>query len=155
MVDSPWTIAIKDCEMKIMDYGPWSMDLKAMTKFKDKDMQLLLGQVLRAGTVVSISIVFAGGVFYLYRHGLSVVDYKTFNGAPDFLQHFRGVINAVFHLNAPAVMQLGIMLLIATPILRVAFSAIGFVLERDYLYVGISLLVLFIIFFSMANGHAG
>jgi uncharacterized membrane protein len=131
------------------------MNQKAMTKFKDKDMQLLLGQVLRAGTVVSISIVFAGGIFYLYRHGLSVVNYKTFKGVPDFLQHFRGIMASVFHLNAPAVMQLGIMLLIATPILRVAFSAIGFVLEKDYLYVGISLLVLFIIFMSMINGHAG
>jgi len=50
---------------------------------------------------------------------------------------------------------LGIALLIATPILRVIFSAIGFVLEKDYLYLGISLVVLSIIFFSALSGHAG
>jgi uncharacterized membrane protein len=126
-----------------------------MIKFKDKDMQLLLGQVLRAGTIISISIVFIGGVFYLLRHGHTIADYRVFKGLPDFVQHASGIFNGIFSLKGQAIIQFGIILLIATPIFRVIFSAIGFVLEKDYLYVGISLLVLLIIFMSMLSGHAG
>jgi uncharacterized membrane protein len=126
-----------------------------MIKFKDKDMQALLGQVLRAGTVISISIVFIGGVFYMYRHGHTVADYRVFKGIPDFVQHPEGIFNGIFALKGQAIIQFGIILLIATPIFRVVFSAVGFVLEKDYMYLGISLLVLFIIFMSMLSGHAG
>ena len=126
-----------------------------MKKFKDTDMQLLLGRVLRAGTVISISIVFFGGMIYLYRHGHTIANYKTFTGIPDFVQHFQGLVYGALHVKGQAIIQIGIILLIATPILRVICSAIGFVLEKDYMYVGISILVLFIIFMSMVGGHAG
>jgi uncharacterized membrane protein len=126
-----------------------------MKKFKDTDMQLLLGQVLRAGTIVSVSVVLIGGILFLVRHGHTIADYRKFNGIPDFVQHPSGIIYGILSFKGQAIIQLGIVLLIATPVLRVAFSAIGFVLERDYLYVGISLLVLAIIFFSALSGHAG
>ncbi|WP_295667428.1 DUF1634 domain-containing protein [uncultured Mucilaginibacter sp.] len=126
-----------------------------MIKFKDKDMQLLLAQVLRAGTIISISIVFIGGIFYLVRHGHSIANYKVFNGIPDFVQHPSGIIYGILNIKGQAIIQLGIVLLIATPIMRVVFSTIGFVLEKDYMYVAISLVVLSIIFFSMMTGRAG
>lgn len=124
-----------------------------MKKFKDTDMQLLLGRVLRAGTVMSICIVFFGGVIYLYRHGMAVANYNKFTGVPYFVQHTHVLIAGAFNLKGQAIIQLGIILLIATPILRVIFSTVGFVLEKDYMYVGISLLVLLIIFMSMVNGY--
>jgi uncharacterized membrane protein len=124
-------------------------------KFKDTDMQLLLGRVLRLGMIISISIVFIGGLVFLYRHGQSTPDYKTFKGIPAFLQNIGSLFSSAFSFHGQAIIQLGIILLIATPVLRVMFSAIGFVLEKDYLYTGISLLVLLIIFASMLSGHAG
>ena len=124
-------------------------------KFKDTDIQTLIGQVLRGGMIVSMSIVFLGGIFFIYRHGHSVPDYKVFKGVPPFLQTPGSLINAALIFKGQAIIQLGIILLIATPILRVICSTIGFALEKDYLYVGISLLVLLIIFASMMSGHAG
>ncbi|GAC1306663.1 MAG: DUF1634 domain-containing protein [Mucilaginibacter sp.] len=126
-----------------------------MKKFKDTDMQLLLGRVLRAGTVTSVCIVFFGGVIYLHGYGHFLASYKVFNGTPSFLHQTGSLFEGVLALRGQAIIQIGILLLIATPILRVIFSAIGFVLEKDYLYVGISLLVLLIIFTSMLGGHAG
>ncbi|MDB5131082.1 MAG: hypothetical protein JWR02_831 [Mucilaginibacter sp.] len=126
-----------------------------MKKFKDTDMQLLLGRVLRAGTVISISIVFFGGVIYLHRHGHFIANYKVFTGTPAFLHQSGSLFDGVMALRGQAIIQTGILLLIATPILRVIFSAVGFILEKDYLYVGISLLVLLIIFTSMLSGHTG
>jgi uncharacterized membrane protein len=135
-----------------MDYG---LTTKKMTKFKDKDMPLLIGRVLRAGVVISISIVIFGGIVYLYRHGHSLADYREFKGVPGFVQYNAGLFHEAFNLKGQAIIQLGIILLIATPVLRIIFSAAGFALEKDYLYLGISILVLFIIFISAISGHAG
>ena len=124
-------------------------------KFKDTDIQSLIGQVLRAGMVISMSIVFVGGVTYLIRHGHTISNYKKFTGIPAFVQSPAPLINGVLNFKGQAIIQMGIVLLIATPILRVMFSAVGFALEKDYLYVGISVLVLLIIFASLLGGHAG
>ena len=126
-----------------------------MAKFKDTDIQALIGNVLRAGTIISISIVFIGAIFYLYRHGQTTAGYQAFTGIPDFLQRPGSLISSAFNFRGQAIIQLGIILLIATPILRVICSDIGFAIEKDYLYVGISILVLCIIFASLLNGHAG
>ncbi|SDS09016.1 Uncharacterized membrane protein [Mucilaginibacter mallensis] len=123
--------------------------------FKDTDMQVVIGWVLRIGVIVSISIVFFGGIIFLYRHGQEVVDHRKFVGIPDFIQNFKGIMYGIVTFRGQAIIQFGIILLIATPILRVIFSTIGFVLEKDKLYIFISLLVLLIIFASMLSGHAG
>jgi len=125
-----------------------------MKKIKDTDLQLLLGHVLRAGTVVSITIVFLGGVIYMHRHGHTPADYKTFRGTPASIHEAYGLFLGIMSLRGQAIIQTGIILLIATPVLRVIFSAVGFALEKDYLYVGISLLVLLIIAISALGGHA-
>jgi uncharacterized membrane protein len=126
-----------------------------MSKFKDTDMQVVIGWVLRLGVFISMTVVFFGGIIYLYRHGYSMADHHVFKGIPVFLQSAGGIINGIITLRGQAIIQAGIILLIATPIVRVIFSAIGFVVERDYLYIVITLLVLLIIFISMLSGHAG
>ena len=122
---------------------------------KDKDLQTIIGWILRGGVFVSMILVFIGGIFFLYRHGHSVPDYKTFRGIPVFIRNFSGILNGVVTFKGQAIIQLGIILLIATPVIRVAFSAIGFLLEKDYLYTFITLIVLLIIVASMISGHAG
>jgi uncharacterized membrane protein len=126
-----------------------------MKKFKDADMQVIIGWVLRLGVLISITIVFLGGIIYLWRHGHMLTHYAIFKGVPVFLQTPGGVINGIFNFRGQAIIQAGIILLIATPVMRVIFSAIGFIMEKDYLYMGITLLVLAIIFISMLSGHAG
>jgi uncharacterized membrane protein len=128
--------------------------MAAQPKFKDTDMQAIIGWVLRLGVIISITVVFIGGVVYLARHGHSVPDYTTFKGVPDFV-HPSGIIDGLLAHRGRAVIQAGIILLICTPILRIIFSAIGFIIERDYLYTAITLLVLLIIFISVLSGHAG
>src|ERR1700743_2624683 len=103
---------------------PWTKN--KMKIFKDRAMQQLLGHVLRTGTVVSITVVFIGGLFFIYRHGQSISDYRTFKGIPAFIQTASGIFHGIGALKGQAMIQLGIVLLIATPILRVVFSAIGF-----------------------------
>ncbi|MBB6110842.1 DUF1634 domain-containing protein [Mucilaginibacter lappiensis] len=123
--------------------------------FRDTDMQAVIGWILRLGVLLSMSIIFIGGIIYLYRHGHVTADYHTFKGVPDFVHNTRGILNGIITFRGRAIIQAGIILLIATPIIRVIFSAIGFILEKDYLYIGITVLVLLIIMASMLSGHAG
>ncbi|MFI5159636.1 MAG: DUF1634 domain-containing protein [Sphingobacteriales bacterium] len=123
--------------------------------FKDTDMQAIIGWILRLGVILSIGVVFIGGILFVYRHGHSMPDYRTFRGVPSFIHNIGGVADGIFSFNGQAIIQAGIILLIATPIIRVAFSAIGFILEKDYLYTFITLLVLLIIIASMLTGYAG
>lgn len=123
--------------------------------FKDTDLQTVIGWILRLGVLLSMSIIFIGGVIYLYRHGHIPADYSTFKGVPDFVHNASGVLHGIIALRGRAIIQAGIVLLIATPVIRVVFSAIGFILEKDYLYTGITLFVLLIITASMLSGHAG
>ncbi|RYD91642.1 MAG: DUF1634 domain-containing protein [Sphingobacteriales bacterium] len=116
-----------------------------------KDMQLIIGRLLQTGVFASIGIVFVGGVIYLTRHGHELANYEVFKGVPGYI-HPKYVFKSIFAMRGRAIIQLGIMLLIATPVIRVIFSAIGFVYEKDYLYIGITLLVLAIIIFSMVHG---
>ena len=123
--------------------------------FKDKDMQAIIGWILRIGVSASMIIVFIGGVFFVYRHGHSIPDYRDFKGVPYFIHNTGGILEGVRNLKGQAIIQLGIILLIATPVIRVAFSAVGFIIEKDYLYTAISIIVLLIIFASMLSGYAG
>jgi uncharacterized membrane protein len=124
-------------------------------KFKDTDMQLIIGWILRGGVAVSMAVVVVGGIVFIYRHGESVPDFRSFKGTPGFINSPKKVFESAFQLRGLAIIQLGIALLIATPILRVVFAAAGFILEKDRLYTLISVIVLLVIIISMITGRIG
>lgn len=136
-------------------YNAQTKNSPSRGSFKDKDMQAIIGWILRIGVISSMILVFIGGVFFVFRHGHSIPDYKDFKGVPYFIHNTGGIIEGVRNLKGQAIIQLGIILLIATPVIRVAFSAVGFIIEKDYLYTAISVIVLLIIFASMLSGYAG
>ena len=125
-------------------------------KTGDKDIETMIGNTLRWGVILSITVVIYGGIIYLVRHGNNIADYTVFKGkATDFTSNPAGIWSGVWQNKGRAIIQLGILLLIATPVTRVLLSAIGFRAERDHLYTAIALLVLAIIIFSMFAGMAG
>jgi uncharacterized membrane protein len=129
--------------------------MKKTGSINDKDIEQLIGSLLRFGVLLSMAIVLFGGVVYLIRHGHEVNDYSTFKGEPDFTRQVKAILVGFMHFRGRAIIQLGIMLLIATPVARVLLSAIGFAIEKDYLYVGIAIVVLSIITVSMLGGFGG
>ena len=64
------------------------------------------------------------------------------------------VLAGVAQFKPYAFIALGLLLLIATPVLRVAASVVIFLLERDYAYVFITLIVLLILIVSFLLGKA-
>ncbi|RAJ08219.1 putative membrane protein [Chitinophaga skermanii] len=124
-----------------------------MENVKDKDLQYIIGNLLRWGVWTSLGIAFIGGLIYLSRHGQEVVYYPKFVETDrDMLTILKEMLQGIGAGRGRDIILLGIMLLFATPISRVLFSLVGFILEKDRLYVCITLIVLMIIFISVRGG---
>ena len=118
----------------------------------DENFDTLLGKVLRAGVLLSAAVVSCGGVVYLLSQGHVAPEYGVFRGEPGDLRSVPGIIADAMSLNGRGVIQLGVLLLIATPIARVAFSVAGFLRQRDWLYVVITLVVLMLLAYNLRGG---
>jgi uncharacterized membrane protein len=110
---------------------------------------------LRWGVISASIIAFIGGIIYLYTYGKGTPSYTTFTGAPLYVRHLPGIIHGVLQLDGLAIIQLGVVVLLATPITRIAFSVLAFAMEKDILYVIITLIVLSVIIFSIFSGLGG
>jgi uncharacterized membrane protein len=122
------------------------MSTQSHAEFRTEQM---IGLLLRAGVVTAASVVIVGGILYLLGHCHDMMHIKTFHGEAQSLRTPAGILSAAFHGNARAIIQLGLVLLVATPVARVLFSAIAFAVERDRLYVGLTLVVLAVLAFSL------
>jgi uncharacterized membrane protein len=125
------------------------------SEWNDQRIELLMGRLLRAGVLLSAAVVILGGMVYLVRHGHAVVSYRDFRGGSSPLRSVSGIFRGLARFSGSAIIQLGLLLLIATPVARVVFSAVAFLRERDYLYVALTLTVLAVLCYSLfgAAGH--
>ena len=120
-------------------------------KVQDADVQQAVGNLLRAGVLLAAAVVLAGGAIYLWHHGGEPSNYRVFHGEPLDLRAFGGIVRDAFSGNGRGLVQLGLLILVATPVARVAFTAVAFALERDRTYVLVALLVLSLLLKSLAG----
>ncbi len=117
----------------------------------DQKLEVAIGRMLQAGVLLAAAVVLIGGALYLRQETGPRPDYSHFTGVAErFRSPAEIVINAL-HGRARSVIQLGLLLLIATPIARVVLAAVGFALERDHLYVFVSLVVLAVLIYSLLH----
>ncbi len=95
----------------------------------------------------------AGAIVYLVRNGGSTPDYSHFNAGPSDFRSFSGVFKEALGGHGRGIIAVGLLLLIATPIARVAFSLVVFLLRRDRVYVAVTLLVLAVLLFGVVGGR--
>jgi uncharacterized membrane protein len=119
------------------------------TEDKEARVEALLGNVLRAGVIGAAAVALIGGAVFLIHHGREIPDYHVFRGEPDELRSPAGIIAGALTGSGRGIIQTGLLLLIATPVLRVAFSAAAFAWQRDYLYVVLTLFVLGLLLWSL------
>lgn len=113
--------------------------------FDDRRMEIVMGRLLQVGVLLASAVVLLGGGLYLHEHRSAPIDYRTFTAGAASLHHPAQLYRLVAAGDGAAIVQLGVLLLIATPIARVVFAVVGFAIERDRLYVLISLFVLFVL----------
>jgi len=121
-----------------------------MTKaWTDRQIEDIVGNLLRAGVTLSAVVVGVGAIVYLVRHGRSPAEYRIFQGEPSEFKSLSGILRSAFAGHGRGIIQLGLLLLIATPVARVAFSIWGFAEERDRMYVTFTVIVLAILLYSL------
>ena len=124
---------------------------EAKQALKDHKMDLVIGNLLRGGVIIAAAVVFFGAIIYLSRHGLAPASYKIFLRVPPDLCSVKGILENVFSFHGRGFIQLGLLLLIATPLARVALSIFMFARQRDNLYAIVTLIVFCILIYSLFN----
>jgi uncharacterized membrane protein len=118
-------------------------------RWTDQKTEEVIGTLLRFGVILAAAVVLAGGVLYLARHGRSPADYARFRGEPSDFRTVAGIVHAALAGRGQGIIQLGLLLLIATPVARVAFSIAAFAAEGDRMYMGFTTVVLAILLYSL------
>ena len=119
----------------------------------DRKVETIIGNLLRFGVIFSGAVVLIGAVLYLVKYGLTTPHLSQFAGEPFELTNVGGIFRSALELRPRGLIQLGLVILIATPVARVVFSVIAFFFEKDRMYVVITLIVLLILSFSLSGGH--
>ncbi len=121
----------------------------APRKWTDERLEALLGNVLRWGVIVAAATVAIGAIVFLVRHGAEQPAYQVYRGEPRELERVNGILRLAWAGHGRGFIQLGLLLLIATPVARVALSVVMFALQRDRRYVIITLVVLAVLLYSI------
>ncbi len=118
----------------------------------DAQVEQIVGTLLRSGVIVAALIVLVGGILYLMRYGAALPDYRVFRGEPADLRSLSGIVSDALSFRFHGIIQLGLLLLIATPVARVAFSVLAFALQRDRTYATVTLIVFAVLMYSLIGG---
>ncbi|MGN6507300.1 MAG: DUF1634 domain-containing protein [Tepidisphaeraceae bacterium] len=123
-------------------------------------VEIAISNLLRIGVAVSLLFIVIGTVLMFlhhpeYRHSGRTLQHligpskETADATP-----FRTMIQGIRHAEGRSVITLGLMLLIATPVVRVAVSVLAFVYQGDRVFVGITTLVFCLLLVSFFLGKA-
>jgi uncharacterized membrane protein len=114
-------------------------------------MEITISRMLRVGVSLAAFVVLVGEILYLWQaHGIKT-DYGYFHGVPTPIDRIALVLEGIRHLDSRSVIRLGILLLIATPIVRVAFCLYSFGMQKDKLYILVSGTVLAVLLYSLLH----
>jgi uncharacterized membrane protein len=111
-------------------------------QWSDQQVEITISVLLRIGVTLAAVTVIVGGLLYLIHNGTTIPDDRVFRGEPVDLRQVPGILNDVLALRGRGIIQLGVLLLILTPVARVAFSVFAFWQQRDRLYIIVTLIVL-------------
>jgi uncharacterized membrane protein len=126
--------------------------MAALDLRQDQRMDQIMAILLRSGVLLAASLVFIGGVVYLSRHDLPTINYGVFQGEPQELRTVSGILREAGKFHGRGLIQLGLLILIVTPVARVLFSVVAFIYEKDWTYVAITMIVLALLCYSLFGG---
>lgn len=115
----------------------------------DEKVDQFLGNLLRTGVLLSVAVLLLGTGDYLIQHGLEHHNYGVFRGEPATLRSPTAIVADALHFDSRGVIMLGILVLLATPFARVAFSLVTFLWQKDWIYSLVTLIVLGVLTYSI------
>ncbi|MBR8834803.1 MAG: DUF1634 domain-containing protein [Stigonema ocellatum SAG 48.90 = DSM 106950] len=120
----------------------------------ERRFEQFIGNLLILGVTLATILVLMGGFLYLIRHGAEAPNYHSFRGELAEFRSPQGVATSILSGRRRGIIQLGLLILIATPIIRVTCSLLAFARQKDFTYVIITLIVLFGLTYSLIGGYS-
>ena len=127
--------------------------MAARPGWSDQRVELTIATLLRVGLAIATVLVVVGAVIFLKNYGGDAPDYHIFHGEPPDLRGIPGILDRASDWRGRGIIQLGALVLLATPVARVAFSIVAFARQHDRLYVTITCIVLAVLLYSMIGGY--
>lgn len=118
----------------------------------DYEVDQVIGRLLQLGVLIAAAVVLVGVALFLAGHGTNRADFAVFRGEPAAFRSLSGVVSSVLHGHSAAIVQLGLVLLILTPVARVALTLGAFVIQRDRTYVVLTAIVLVLLLYGLIWG---
>ncbi len=147
----PFTLSASNTEEGILvDH---KLDAHYTKTVSDQQLEQWVGNLLKCGVILASAIILFGGILYLIRHGAEPAQYQVFRGVPAEFRTSTGVVKAMLLGSSRGIIQFGLLVLIATPIFRVAFSLLTFLQRRDFIYTTVTFLVLAGLTYSLIWAH--
>ncbi|MBC1936929.1 DUF1634 domain-containing protein [Listeria grandensis] len=121
---------------------------KSTTDEEMHRVELVVSSLLRIGVMLSAGIILLGLILLMFTgtSGYPGTTYPT---------SLTAIFDGISHMKPYAIIMFGLFCLILTPVLRVVVSFVTFLKEKDYLYVGITAIVLIILTISFLIGTTG
>jgi uncharacterized membrane protein len=114
-------------------------------RWRDESVEAALGHLLQAGVVVAALLVALGGLRYLLEHGAAPPPGRLFNGEPANLRQIAGIVAGATAFRGRPLIMAGVLVLIATPVARVAASLVAFLQQGDRIYALMTAFVLLVL----------
>src|SRR5262249_1212518 len=133
------------------DHGR-TLVLRPLLRLTDEDVEKILGVLLRTGVVLAAAIVLVGGVVYLASNWREPPEYRKYREEPGRLRSVGGIVRDAMAGESKGIIQLGLLVLVATPVARVFFSILAFAVQRDLTYVLITSFVFSVLIYSLFWG---
>ena len=118
-------------------------------RWSDEAIEATVGRLLQAGVVLAAALVLVGGLRYLAHHGAAPPPGRLFSGEPVELREMGGILRGAATLGGRALIMCGLLVLIGTPVMRVAASLVAFLHQRDWTYTAMTAFVLALLLASM------
>jgi len=119
---------------------------------KDQQIQNLLARVMIAGTLLAAAVMAGGLLWFLATHVGAPPGDRVFAGEPKYFENPIAMVQRALDVreigHRRSLIMIGVVLLLINPVVRVGFAVVGFAVQKDRLYSGVSLFVLTVLLFS-------
>lgn len=123
---------------------------------KVRRVELLISVLLRAGVIVSLVLILSGMALAFFHHPVyassPVEKVRLTSPGAVFPRTLTQVVEGMQRFSGRAFVVAGLLVLIATPVMRVAVSVVGFIYQRDRAYIVITSIVLALLLLSFMLG---
>lgn len=126
----------------------------AIVNQSDQAVNVLVSIILRIGLLSACALMILGATIHLFQHPEHDLQLAQFHSEPEALRSIGGTVKLALSGNGLGVMQLAVLVLLATPFLRIIFAGIAFARQLDWKFVVISCIVLGTLLYGLFAGHA-